>query len=98
MVTRKLLFIILQKVPDSEEMEVKRCTKGMYFGELALLTHKPRAATVYSVGKTRLAVLDVQAFERLLGPCMDIMKRSIDQYEEQLITVFGSKAAISDLR
>ena len=28
--------------------------------------------------------LDVMAFERLLGPCMDIMKRSIDDYEEQL--------------
>jgi hypothetical protein len=45
-----------------------------------------------------ITVLDVQAFERLLGPCMDIMKRSIDGYEEQLISVFGSKAAISDLR
>lgn len=29
-------------------------------------------------------VLDVHAFERLLGPCMDIMKRNIDGYEEQL--------------
>ncbi|XP_060606170.1 cAMP-dependent protein kinase type II regulatory subunit-like [Ruditapes philippinarum] len=86
------------KEPDSDEMEVMRCKKGNYFGELALLTHKPRAATVYAVTKTRLAVLDVQAFERLLGPCMDIMKRSIDGYEEQLISVFGSKAAISDLR
>ena len=28
--------------------------------------------------------LDVQAFERLLGPCMDIMKRGIGDYEEQL--------------
>lgn len=43
-------------------------------------------------------VLDVQAFERLLGPCMDIMKRNIDEYEEQLIQVFGDKASISDLR
>lgn len=31
-----------------------------------------------------ILVLDVHAFERLLGPCMDIMKRSIDGYEEQL--------------
>lgn len=84
--------------PTGEEVEVKRCTKGMYFGELALVTHKPRAATVYAVEKTRVAVLDVHAFERLLGPCMDIMKRNIDEYEEQLIAVFGSKADISDLR
>lgn len=31
-----------------------------------------------------LSVLDVHAFERLLGPCMDILKRNIDGYEEQL--------------
>lgn len=84
--------------PSGEEVEVKRCTNGMYFGELALVTHKPRAATVYAVVKTRVAVLDVHAFERLLGPCMDIMKRNINEYEEQLIAVFGSKADIGDLR
>ncbi|XP_052779951.1 cAMP-dependent protein kinase type II regulatory subunit-like [Mya arenaria] len=84
--------------PDSKEKEVSNYTNGMYFGELALVTHKPRAATCYAVGKTRLAVLDVQAFERLLGPCMDILKRNINEYEEQLVQVFGSKAAISDLR
>ena len=44
------------------------------------------------------AVLDVHAFERLLGPCMDILKRNIDEYEEQLVAVFGSKADIGDLR
>lgn len=33
-------------------------------------------------------VMDVQAFERLLGPCMDIMKRNIANYEEQLVTLF----------
>jgi len=84
--------------PDSGEMEVQRCTKGNYFGELALVTHKPRAATAYAATYCKVAVLDVQAFERLLGPCMDVMKRNIDQYEEQLVTVFGSQAAISDLR
>ena len=44
------------------------------------------------------AVLDVAAFERVLGPCMDIMKRNIDAYEEQLANIFGSRAAITDLR
>jgi len=88
---------IRQKKADPE-VEIARCQKGQYFGELALVTHKPRAASAYSVGTTKLAVLDVGAFERLLGPCMDIMKRNIDDYEEQLIQVFGSKSDISDLR
>ena len=36
------------------------------------------------------------AFERLLGPCMDIMKRNTEEYEEQLVRVFGSKVAMSN--
>ena len=42
--------------------------------------------------------MDVQAFERLLGPCMDIMQRNLRNYEEQLVKIFGSKANISELR
>jgi len=37
------------------------------------------------------AVLDVAAFERLLGPCMDVMKRSVDTYKQQLVELFGSE-------
>lgn len=37
-----------------------------------------------------LPVIDIQAFERLLGPCIDIMKRNISQYEDQLVALFGS--------
>jgi len=43
-------------------------------------------------------VLDVDAFERLLGPCMDIMKRNAEDYEQQLVAIFGSKSEISDIR
>ncbi|KAH9364008.1 hypothetical protein HPB48_020667 [Haemaphysalis longicornis] len=68
------------------------------YAELALLTKKPRAASVYAVGPVKLAFLDVSAFERLLGPCREIMMRNIDQYEEQLVQAFGSKANVSDLR
>ena len=45
-----------------------------------------------------ILVLDVNAFERLLGPCMDVMKDRVDDYEDQLIRIFGSKANISDIR
>lgn len=40
---------IIQDDP-TEEVELTQCTKGGYFGELALVTHKPRAASVYAVG------------------------------------------------
>uniref|UniRef100_A0A8C4RPU4 Protein kinase cAMP-dependent type II regulatory subunit beta n=1 Tax=Erpetoichthys calabaricus TaxID=27687 RepID=A0A8C4RPU4_ERPCA len=77
-------------------VEIARCTRGQYFGELALVTNKPRAASAYAVGNVKCLVMDVQAFERLLGPCMEIMKRNIVNYEEQLVALFGSNMAITD--
>merc|ERR1711970_1589293 len=67
-----------------EEQEIKRDSSGSYFGELALITDKPRAATVYAVGPTTCGVLDIQAFERLLGPCKELLERNIDLYAAEL--------------
>ncbi|XP_019360418.1 PREDICTED: cAMP-dependent protein kinase type II-alpha regulatory subunit [Gavialis gangeticus] len=80
----------------NQEVEIARCHKGQYFGELALVTNKPRAASAYAVGEVKCLVMDVQAFERLLGPCMDIMKRNITHYEEQLVALFGSSMDLMD--
>lgn len=68
----------------SKEVEITQLQEGGYFGELALVTHKPRAASVYAVGAVRLAALDILAFERLLGSCMEVMKRNFTDYEEQV--------------
>ncbi|XP_069499426.1 cAMP-dependent protein kinase type II-alpha regulatory subunit [Ambystoma mexicanum] len=81
---------------NNQEVEVTRCSSGQYFGELALVTNRPRAASAYAVGNVKCLVMDVQAFERLLGPCMDIMKRNISHYEEQLVSLFGSSMDIKD--
>lgn len=81
---------------DNKEVEITRCNQGQYFGELALVTNKPRAASAYAVGEVKCLVMDVQAFERLLGPCMDIMKRNIVHYEEQLVALFGSSMDLRD--
>jgi CRP-like cAMP-binding protein len=35
--------------------QINRISKGGYFGELALVTHKPRAASAYAVGNIKLA-------------------------------------------
>ena len=43
------------------------------------------------------SVLDVDAFERLLGPCVDIMSRNVANYEAQLAELFG-EVSIDDLR
>nr|XP_023861501.1 cAMP-dependent protein kinase type II-alpha regulatory subunit isoform X1 [Salvelinus alpinus] len=75
---------------DNVEVEITRCSRGQYFGELALVTNKPRAASAYAVGEVKCLVIDIQAFERLLGSCKEIMKRNITHYEEQLVALFGS--------
>ncbi|PSN52314.1 cAMP-dependent protein kinase type II regulatory subunit [Blattella germanica] len=83
---------------NGPEMELRRVSKGGYFGERALITHKARIASVYAVGNVKVAFLDVEAFERLLGPCMSIMRRNINDLEEQLVKIFGTKEQITDIR
>jgi len=82
----------------NKEVEIKRIQASGYFGELALVTHNRRAASAYAIGVVKLAFLDVEAFERLLGPCMNIMKRNIDDYENQLHKIFGSNLNVNDIR
>lgn len=83
---------------NAEEKEVSQLAPGKYFGELALLFSKPRAASVYAHTDVSLAVLDVSAFERLLGPCVEIMSRNVSDYEDQLSTMFGEHLTLDDLR
>ncbi|XP_072507856.1 cAMP-dependent protein kinase type II-alpha regulatory subunit isoform X1 [Notamacropus eugenii] len=92
----KILIKSKTNKDTEDEVEIARCQKGQYFGELALVTNKPRAASAYAVGDVKCLVMDVQAFERLLGPCMDIMKRNISNYEEQLVKMFGSSMDLND--
>lgn len=55
---------------------VKHYKKGDYFGELALLDDKPRAASVVSKGDVKVATLGKDGFQRLLGPVEGIMRRN----------------------
>lgn len=55
---------------------VKHYKKGDYFGELALLDDKPRAASVVSKGEVKVATLGKDGFQRLLGPVEGIMRRN----------------------
>ena len=71
-------------VGDGKEV-VKNYKKGDYFGELALLDDKPRAASVVAAksvdgdesgGEVKVAYLGKQGFQRLLGPVEGIMRRT----------------------
>uniref|UniRef100_A0A4X2KNT7 Protein kinase cAMP-dependent type II regulatory subunit beta n=1 Tax=Vombatus ursinus TaxID=29139 RepID=A0A4X2KNT7_VOMUR len=85
-----------QEAEENDAIEIARYSRGQYFGELALVTNKPRAASAHAVGTVKCLAMDVQAFERLLGPCMEIMKRNIANYKEQLVALFGTNMDIVD--
>ena len=70
---------------DDTEHPVTLLQRGDYFGELALLRRAPRAATVTASERTpdgvlRVAVLEEDAFTRLLGPLSDIMNRHAETH------------------
>lgn len=65
---------------DAPQQEVGRLGPSDYFGEIALLLDRPRAATVVATGPLKCVKLDRARFERLLGPCADILKRNLEQY------------------
>lgn len=67
---------------NGEIKEVARLQKSNYFGELALLFDQPRAATVIAVGDVKCIKMDRKSFNSLLGPCVSILKRNLERYNE----------------
>lgn len=65
---------------EQEPVEVGRLGPSDYFGEIALILDRPRAATVTARGPLKCVKLDRGRFERVLGPCSEILKRNIQQY------------------
>jgi len=64
------------------EKEVARLSNGHYFGEIALLTSKPRQATVRAANTLKVLALDRATFTRVMGPMDEIMKRNMEQYNK----------------
>jgi cAMP-dependent protein kinase regulator len=61
---------------------VATLTGGAYFGEIALLTSKPRQATVRARGTLRVLAVDRATFTRVMGPLDELMKRNMEEYNK----------------
>lgn len=84
-------LLVLKKLEgEDEEKTVNEVLQGGYFGELALVNHDRRAATVVAKDDVKVAFLDTAAFERLLGPCMAEMKDGNTTYKQQVDQAFRS--------
>lgn len=73
-------LVLQYRAEGDKPVEVGRLEPSDYFGEIALLLDRPRAATVVAKGPLKCVKLDRARFERVLGPCADILKRNITQY------------------
>jgi len=67
---------------SGKDKVVATLTSGNYFGEIALLTSKPRQATVKAQGKLVTLALDRATFTRVFGSMDDILKRNMEQYNK----------------
>jgi len=72
--------VCYQKDAEGVDREVANLTPGNYFGEIALLTSKPRQATVKAAGALKVLSIDKATFVRIMGPLDSILKRNMDQY------------------
>lgn len=52
-----------KKDPEEEEVDIATLSRGQYFGELALVTNKPRAASAYAVGSVKCLGTSVQLYD-----------------------------------
>ena len=78
---------------------VMRLREGDFFGEIALLSGKPRQATVRASGKVAVLVIGRDAFTRLCGSLVNILQRSMSNYSCVEITTDDVPGdAATDLR
>eukprot|EP00293_Proteomonas_sulcata_P015907 CAMPEP_0184299580 /NCGR_PEP_ID=MMETSP1049-20130417/10163_1 /TAXON_ID=77928 /ORGANISM="Proteomonas sulcata, Strain CCMP704" /LENGTH=388 /DNA_ID=CAMNT_0026610057 /DNA_START=355 /DNA_END=1521 /DNA_ORIENTATION=- len=86
-----------QKAEWSEVLVLK-LTVGNFFGEIALLSGKPRQATVKAVGATTCLVIDRDAFQRLCGNLFEILRRNMSTYSTMELPPEEEKPAVEEAK
>lgn len=69
---------VFHEEADGRVLVVATLGRGQYFGEMALLSHAPRVASVRALGEVRVAVLGREDFETLYAYLPDF-HRSIER-------------------
>lgn len=77
------------KVEDvGEKFQSHELGPGEYFGERALMTNEPRAATVKAKTRTVLMTLDKIAFQKHLGPLQEVLDQNLNMRVLSSIKLF----------
>lgn len=67
---------------EGDNKVVATLSTGNYFGEIALLTTKPRQATVKASGSLNVLALHRSTFTRVFGNLDEMMKRNMEEYNK----------------
>jgi len=81
-IVKKGTAVCTQTDARGGQVEVARLKRGSYFGEIALLTAKPRQATVTADGEMVTLCVDRKTFTRVMGPLDDILQRNMASYQK----------------
>jgi len=76
---------------DQQPSRICEYNPGQYFGELALLTNEPRAASIVTTTACKFLTLGRSHFDRLLG-CKELFMQRVDQYKSK------PKSAMPEMR
>jgi cAMP-dependent protein kinase regulator len=79
-IVKEGVAVCYQADASGDQRVVANLSVGNYFGEIALLTSKPRQATVKAKGTLKVLAIDRATFTRVLGSMEEIMKRNMEQY------------------
>ena len=75
---------VQQPSAGSEPVELCTLGTGDYFGEIALLTNRPRAASVIAVGDCKVLCIRRKTFMRVMGPVSELLKRNMELYTKYM--------------
>mmetsp|Transcript_100537 Transcript_100537/g.216946 ORF Transcript_100537/g.216946 Transcript_100537/m.216946 type:complete len:413 (+) Transcript_100537:87-1325(+) len=81
-IVKEGVAVCSQKDAAGQSKIVATLNGGDYFGEIALLTAKPRQATVTAQGPLAVLSLDRATFTRVMGPLDAIMQRNMESYSK----------------
>jgi CRP-like cAMP-binding protein len=77
-----------------DKFKAQKLGPGSYFGERALMTNEPRAATVTADTHVTILALDKESFQKLLGPLQDLLDYNLSMRVLSSITLFEKLTTI----